>query len=97
MENLARYIIQASFSHERMTYLPEPVESLKVERESRIIYRSKDNRQEKDFDALDWSRLWRDNVSRGFVKKIRKPTSLTYLNMLFDPLHKDTGQTVEFK
>ena len=37
-----------------MTYLPEPVVSLKVERESRIIYRSKDNRQEKAFDALDW-------------------------------------------
>ena len=44
-ENLARYIIQASFSQERLTYLPE---------ESRIIYRSKDNRQEKAFDALDW-------------------------------------------
>jgi hypothetical protein len=34
MENLARYIIRASFSQERMTYLPEPVESLKVENES---------------------------------------------------------------
>ena len=45
MENLARYIIRASFSQERMTYLPE---------ESRIIYRSKDKRQEKIFDALDW-------------------------------------------
>jgi hypothetical protein len=46
MENLARYIIRASFSlQERMTYLRE---------ESRILYRSKDNRQEKAFDALDW-------------------------------------------
>ncbi len=45
MENLARYIIRASFSQERMTYFPE---------ESRIIYRSKDKRQEKTFDALDW-------------------------------------------
>ncbi len=54
MENLARYILRASFSQERMTYLPEPVVSLKVERESRIICRSKDNRQEKIFDALDW-------------------------------------------
>jgi putative transposase len=45
MENLARYITRASFSQERMTYLPE---------ESPIIYRSKDNRQEKIFDALDW-------------------------------------------
>jgi hypothetical protein len=45
MENLARYIIRASFSQDRITYFPE---------ESRIIYRSKDNRQEKAFDALDW-------------------------------------------
>ena len=45
MEILARYIIRASFSQERLTYLPE---------ESRIIYRSKDNRREKTFDALDW-------------------------------------------
>ena len=45
MKNLARYIIRASFSQERMTYLSE---------ESRIIYRSKDDRQEKIFDALDW-------------------------------------------
>lgn len=37
-----------------MTYLPEPVVSPKVERESRIIYRSKDNRREKAFDALEW-------------------------------------------
>jgi hypothetical protein len=45
MENLARYVIRASFSQERMTYLPD---------ESRIIYRSKDHRQEKAFDALEW-------------------------------------------
>ncbi len=45
MENLARCIIRVSFSQERMTYLPE---------ESQIIYRSKDHRQEKAFDALDW-------------------------------------------
>jgi len=36
-----------------MTYLPEPVVSLKVERESRIIYHSKDKRKEKAVDALD--------------------------------------------
>lgn len=45
MENLARYIIRASFSQERMTYLPD---------EPQLICRSKDNRQEKNFDALDW-------------------------------------------
>ena len=43
-----------------MTYLPQ---------ESRIIYRFKDKRQEKTFDVLDWSCLWRDNVSRGIRQK----------------------------
>jgi len=45
MENLARYIIRASFSQERMTYIPE---------ESKVIYRSKDDKKEMDFDALEW-------------------------------------------
>jgi len=45
MENLARYIIRASFSQERMTYIPE---------ESEVIYRSKDGTEEKVFDALEW-------------------------------------------
>ncbi len=45
IENLARYIIRASFSQERMTYIPE---------ESRVIYQSKDGKKEKVFDALEW-------------------------------------------
>jgi len=45
MENQARYIIRASFSQERMTYLPEGI---------RIIYRLKDKRQEKIIDAVAW-------------------------------------------
>ena len=48
MENLARYIIRASFSQERMTYIPE---------ESRVLYRSKDGKKENMFDALEWPRL----------------------------------------
>jgi hypothetical protein len=36
MENLARYIIQASFSWERMTYIPK---------ESKISYQSKDGKE----------------------------------------------------
>ncbi|MBC8179186.1 MAG: transposase, partial [Deltaproteobacteria bacterium] len=35
MENLARYIIRASFSQERMTYIPE---------ETKVIYQSKDGK-----------------------------------------------------
>ena len=45
IENLARYIIRASFSQERMTYIPE---------ESKVVYRSKDGKDEKIFDALEW-------------------------------------------
>ena len=45
MENLSRYIIRASFSQERMTYLSE---------ESKVIYESKDGEKEKVFDALEW-------------------------------------------
>ncbi|MGA3086356.1 MAG: hypothetical protein ABSE95_16425 [Thermodesulfobacteriota bacterium] len=52
MENLARFIIRASFSQERMTYLPE---------ESQIIYRSKGNRQM----TLLWIAYF--NSRRGFL------------------------------
>ncbi len=45
MENLARYIIRASFSQERMTYFPEDL---------KVVYRSKDDKEEKIFDALEW-------------------------------------------
>jgi hypothetical protein len=57
MQELARYIIRASFSRERMTYLPE---------ESRVIYQYKDAQKEKVFDALDG---YYSNVSRGKRKK----------------------------
>jgi len=45
MENLAQYIIRASFSQERMQYLAEP---------SKVVYRAKDGTDEKVFDALEW-------------------------------------------
>ncbi len=45
MENIARYIIRASFSQERMSYIPE---------ESKVVYESKGGKEEKVFDALEW-------------------------------------------
>ena len=45
MENLTRYIIRASFSQERMTYIHE---------ESKVLYQSKDGKRGKAFDALEW-------------------------------------------
>jgi len=45
MENLARYIIRASFSQKRMTYHREI---------NQVEYQSKDGAQTKVFDALEW-------------------------------------------
>ena len=45
MENLARYIIRASFSQERMQYL---------EQEGTVVYRSKDGKDQKTFPAMEW-------------------------------------------
>ena len=58
IENLARYIIRAflsrlcfadrrGFSQERMTYVPE---------DAKVLYWSKDGKEENMFDALEWSR-----------------------------------------
>ena len=51
LENLARYIIRASFSQERMTYVAADNSSDGV---SKVICQSKDRRSKKTFDALDW-------------------------------------------
>jgi len=51
MENLARYIIRASFSQERMTYHRE---SGQVEYRSKACPRPRSGKQTKVFDALEW-------------------------------------------
>ncbi len=51
MENLARYIIRASFSQERMAYLPAHDTP---DGTAKVIYASKDGKTSKTFDALDW-------------------------------------------
>ena len=45
MENPARYIIRASFSQERMNYVSEA---------SKVIYKSKNGSDTKEFDAVDF-------------------------------------------
>ena len=45
MENLARYIIRASFSQERLNYISEA---------SKVIYKSKSGSDTKEFDAIDF-------------------------------------------
>ena len=62
MENLARYIIRASFSQERMSYIPE---------ESKVNYQSKDGKQEKDFDALEWIAAMASHVPNKGEQMVR--------------------------
>ncbi len=45
MENLSRYIIRASFSQERINYVREDL---------KVIYKSKDKTDSKEFDAIDF-------------------------------------------
>jgi hypothetical protein len=45
MENMARYVIRASFPHKRMSY---------VEGDGIAVYRSKDGAEQKALDTLEW-------------------------------------------
>jgi hypothetical protein len=54
MENLARYIIRASFSQARMQYLDQ---------EAKVVYTSKDGKVTKVFDALEWLAAMCSHVS----------------------------------
>ncbi len=45
LERLAAYLIRSSFSQERMEYLPD---------QARVQYRSKDGKEHKSYDALEW-------------------------------------------
>ena len=45
MENLARYIIRASFSQDKLNYIRE---------DSKVIYKSKKESETKEFDAIDF-------------------------------------------
>lgn len=51
MEKLARYVVRAAFSKERMTYIPAQISDDGV---AKVIYKSKDGKETKTFNALDW-------------------------------------------
>ena len=51
IENLARYIIRAAFSLERMKYIPASASS---DSQAKVVYQSKDGRDRKVFPAMDW-------------------------------------------
>ena len=74
MENLARSVVRASFSQERMTYIPE---------ESKVVYRSKDWKSEKTFDALEWLAAMCSHVPNKGEQMVRYNG---YYSNVIDPL-----------
>ena len=70
MENLARYIVRASFSQERMTYIQE---------ESKVVYQSKDGKSEKVFDALEWIAAMTSHVPNKGEQMVRYNDIPTWL------------------
>ena len=61
LENLARYIIRACFSLERVVYIPV---GESTDGAAKVIYTSKEGRTRKSFEALDWPRR-RDVTTRS--------------------------------
>jgi hypothetical protein len=49
--NLAKYIVRASFSQERMLYIPA---EKSADGSAKVVYQSKDGKTEQTFDAPDW-------------------------------------------
>ncbi|MEJ2660639.1 MAG: transposase [Desulfobacteraceae bacterium] len=68
LENLAKYIVRACFSQQRMIYIP-------VEKSSngtaKVIYTSKDGRSRKTFDALDWLALLVTHIPARYEQTVR--------------------------
>jgi len=62
MENLARYIIRASFSQERMHYL---------EQEGKVIYTARNGRVSKTFTALEWLAAMCSHISNRGEQMVR--------------------------
>jgi|LGVE01.1.fsa_nt_gb hypothetical protein len=76
LENLARYIIRASFSQERMTYIPAHGSSdgtAKVIYESKACprHRSGNGKTKETFDALDWLALLTTHIPNRGEQMVR--------------------------
>ena len=87
MENLARYIIRASFSQERLDYDAQT---------ATVVYKGKDGSRQKSFDALEWLAAmcshvpnkgeqmvryygYYSNVSRGKRQKTGDDAAMAYI------------------
>ena len=67
LENLARYIIRASFSQKRITYIP----AHESDGTAKVIYESKDGKRKETFDALDWLALLTTHIPNRGEQMVR--------------------------
>jgi hypothetical protein len=94
LEDLARYIIRACFSQERMNYLPAKDSR---DGQAKVIYKSKDGRTSKTFEALDWLAQLVTHIPNkgeqmvryyGLCKALHKPYYAEFkimLSLIFHP------------
>lgn len=68
LENLARYIIRASFSQERMTYIPA---DKTTDGTAKVLYESKNGKTQKTFNALDWLALLTTHIPNNNEQMVR--------------------------
>jgi Putative transposase len=68
LENLARYIVRACFSQQRLVYIPVEKSADGV---AKVIYTSKDGRAKKAFDALDWLALLVTHIPARYEQTVR--------------------------
>jgi hypothetical protein len=88
MENIARYIIRASFSQERMTYIRE---------ESKIVYQSKDGKKTKIFDALEWLAAMCSHVPDRGEHRVSSTVLPAYLAIFFVDTQGNSSYTCSLK
>jgi hypothetical protein len=67
LENLARYIIRACFSQERMTYIPSSASSFGA----KVIYQSKDGKTSETFSAMDWLARLVTHIPNRYEQMVR--------------------------
>ncbi len=62
LENLAAYLIRSSFSQQRMEYLPD---------QAKVVYRSKDGKEKKTYDGLEWMAAMGSHVPERGQQSVR--------------------------
>jgi hypothetical protein len=68
LENLAKYIVRACFSQQRMVYIPVEKSADAV---AKVIYTSRDGRSQKTFDALDWLAMLVTHIPDRYEQTVR--------------------------